>query len=278
MFRALGRWISAIGYLITGNLDAARRALDVNPHVVRAKYDEIIVEKTKRIQQYKQAVAGLIAQQEMKVAKVKTLSEEIGKLEKLKAGALAKAQKEVEKLRSAGRSEEEIKQNPEYLKCLGAFRDFSTTIEEKNRHVAELEKDIAGYQANIAQHKTQLEHQLRDLEKVKSEAADAVADMISATHEKEISDTISGISQDRTNEELARLRSLRQEIKAEVRVSKELAGTDVKQQEAEFLKYAADTESSDEFDALIGLAGSKDKSEKGAAARTEHDSKSKLPE
>lgn len=275
MFGALGRWIRAVGYFVTGNLDAARRALDVNPHVVRAKYDEIIVEKTKRIQQYKQAVAGLIAQQEMKLAKVKTLSEEVQKLEKLKAGALAKAQKEVEKMRAAGKSEEEIKLNPEYLKCLGAFRDFSTTIEEKNRHVAELEKDVDGYQANIGQHKTQLEHQLRDLEKVKAEAADAVADMISANHEKEISDTIAGISSDRTNEELARLRTLRQEVRAEVRISKELAGTDTKQQEAEFLNYATQTEVNDEFDALIGLAGSKDKP---AAARDAKESKSKLPE
>ena len=275
MFGAFGRWIKAIGYFITGNLDAARRALDVNPHVVRAKYDEIIVEKTKRIQQYKQAVAGLIAQQEMKVAKVKTLSEEVEKLEKLKAGALAKAQKEVEKLRASGASEEAIKQHPEYLKCLGAFKDFSTTIEEKSRHIADLEKDIADYQANIGQHKTQLEHQLRDLEKVKAEAADAVADMISATHEKEISDTIAGISSDTTNEELARLRALRQEVKAEVKISKELAGTDTKQQEAEFLAYATQTEINDEFDALIGLAGSKDK---GAAARPEKDAKTRLPE
>lgn len=275
MFGAIGRWIRAIGYLITGNLDAARRVIDVNPHVVRAKYDEVIAEKTKRIQQYKQAVAGLIAQQEMKVAKVKTLSEETGKLEKLKAGALAKAQKLVEQLRAAGKSEAEIKAHADYVKCLGAFKDFSSTLEEKSSRIAEHEKEIAGYQGNIAQHKTQLEHLLRDLEKVKAEAADAVADMISSTHEKEIADTLAGISADSTNEELQRLRTLRQEVKAEVKISKELAGTDTKQQEAEFLEYAASGAVNDEFDALIGLAGAKDA---GSAARPEKDSKTKLPE
>ncbi|MEM8931739.1 MAG: hypothetical protein AAGE94_11235, partial [Acidobacteriota bacterium] len=51
-----------------------------------------------------------------------------------------------------------------------------------------------------------------------------------------------------------RLRELRTEVKAEAQISRELAGTDTKAQEAEFLEYARTTEASDEFDALIGLA------------------------
>ena len=53
-------------------------------------------QKINQIQTYKQAVAGLIAQQENKMAKVKTLSEEVGNLERLKSGALAKAKQTVE--------------------------------------------------------------------------------------------------------------------------------------------------------------------------------------
>ena len=64
MFGAIGRWIKAVGYLLTGQIDSARRVLDQNPHVVRAKYDAIVREKVSRIQTYKQAVAGLIAQPE----------------------------------------------------------------------------------------------------------------------------------------------------------------------------------------------------------------------
>ena len=106
MFGAIGRWIKAVGYLLTGQIDSARRVLDTNPHVVRAKYDAIITEKVSRIHTYKQAVAGLIAQQENKMAKVKALTEEVGNLERLKAGALAKAKQTVERLKAAGKSEE----------------------------------------------------------------------------------------------------------------------------------------------------------------------------
>jgi len=66
MFKAIGRWIKAVGYLLTGQIDSARRVLDTNPHVIRAKYDAIVEEKIARIHQYKQAVAGLIAQEEKK--------------------------------------------------------------------------------------------------------------------------------------------------------------------------------------------------------------------
>ena len=137
MFGAIGRWVKAFGYLLTGQMDSARRVLDTNPHVVRAKYDAIIREKVARIQTYKQAVAGLIAQQENKMAAVKNLSEETGNLERLKAGALAKAKQTVEKLKATGKSEEEIKTNEDYKRCLAAYNDFSSTLAEKQARINE---------------------------------------------------------------------------------------------------------------------------------------------
>jgi chromosome segregation ATPase len=253
MFRAIGRWIKAVGYLLTGQIDSARRVLDTNPHVVRAKYDAVIRDKVNRIQTYKQAVAGLIAQQENKMAAVKRLTEEVGNLERLKAGALAKAKQTVEKLKASGAGEEQIKTNEDYKRCLAAYNDFSSTLAEKQARIAENEADIESYRKNIADHKVQLQQLLREVEKIKSEAADAVADVITAKQEKDIADMISGIAQDGTAKELQDLRQLRQELRAEARVSKEMAGTDTRAQEAEFLEYARTTQSNSEFDSLVGL-------------------------
>lgn len=274
MFRAIGRWLKAIGYLLTGQIDAARRTLDTNPHVVRAKYDEIVREKISRIQQYKQAVAGLIAQQENKMAKVKSLTEEVENLERLKAGALAKAKQSVQ-----GMSKEEAQQSEDYKKCLAAYNDFSSTLAEKQDRIAELETDIEGYGKSIRDHKVQLQQLAREIDKIKAEAVDAVADMITARQEKELADALSGIAEDGTAKELQRMRELRQEVRAEARVSKELAGTDSKAQEAEFLEYARTNVASDEFDSLIGLAESKT-SAPAAADEPETETKegSSLPE
>ena len=62
------------------------------------------------------------------------------------------------------------------------------------------------------------------------------------------------------------MRQLRQEIKAEARISKEMAGTDTMAQEAEFLDYARKSTANNDFDALIGLAGSAEAAPKTAAA------------
>jgi len=254
MFAAIMRWFKAIGYLLTGQIDSARRVIDTSPHVVRAKYDQIIREKITQIQMYKQAVAGLIAQQENKIATVQRLTDDVQQLERLKAGALAKAKQVVDRLQTAGKTKEEIQASEEYKRCLAAFNDFSSTLAEKQARIAENEKDIENYRKTIADHKVQLQQLLRDLEKVKTEAADAVADIITAKQERDLADTLSGIAKDGSAEELQRLRQLRQEVRAEARISKEMAGTDTKAQEAEFLEYARKSSASAEFDSLVGLA------------------------
>jgi hypothetical protein len=275
MFGAVGRWIKAIGYLLTGRIDSARKVLDQNPHVVRAKYDQIVRDKVGQIHIYKQAVAGLIAQQENKMAKVKALSDETGNLERLKAGALAKAKQTVDQLTKAGQSKEEVLASEDYKKCLAAYNDFSSTLKEKQDHIAELEKDIAGYAKTIGDHKVQLQQLLRDVEKIKAEASDAVADVITSKQERDLADMLSGIAKDGSAEELQRLRQMRQELKAEARISKEMAGTDTKAQEAEFLDYARRTAASSEFDSLVGLSGA---SETKSAAPKTQEKPSGLPE
>lgn len=264
MFRAIGRWFRAVGYFLSGNIDASRRDLDTNPHVMAARYDDVVREKTARFHQYKQAVAALIAQQEGKIQTAKRLTEELRKLELLKSGALAKAKKLVEELKAKGVSQDEIKLNVEYTKCLAAYNDFSSTLTEKNQRVEELEKDIDEYGDRIKEHKAQMQSLMREIDKIKEESKDAVADVISAKEEKEIADALSGLSKDGTAADLEALRTLRNEVKAEARVSKELSGTDSRAMEDEFLAYAQQAESHNEFDALIGLAS--DTAEKAPSA------------
>jgi phage shock protein A len=275
MVKAIGRWIKAVGYLLTGQIDAARRILDTNPHVVRAKYDEIIREKTSRIQQYMQAVAGLITQQEHKVSTIKELTKDVEKLERLKAGALAQAKQQVEKLKKTGMDPARVKEDDDYKKCLAAYNDFSSTLAEKQARIEELERDVEGYAKSIGDHKVQLQHLVRDIEQIKAEAHEAVADMITAKQEKDIADTLSGIAEDGSAQELQRMRELRREVRAEARISKELAGTDARAQEAEFLEYARSSVASNEFDALVGLA---EKADAGPQVEAAPETKTPLPE
>ena len=254
MFGAIGRWFKAVWYKLTGAMDQARRGLDTDPHVMRAKFDEIIKGKVNQIHTYKQAVATLIAQQEKKMAKVKSLTNEVQKLENLKAGALAMAKQAVAKLQGEGKTNEVVHADPNYKKCLTAYNDFAATLTEKQDHIKDLEGDIGEYDGSIANHKINLQQLQRDIEKLKSEAADAVADVITSKEETELADMINGISKDGMAKELQNLRDLRHEVRAEARISREMAGTDTKVQEAEFLEYARSNTGTDVFDSLLGMA------------------------
>ena len=215
MFGAIGRWFKAVWYKLTGQIDQARRGLDTDPHVMRAKFDEIIKGKVNQLHPYKQAVA---------------------------------------KLQGEGKTKEQLHDDPEYKKCLTAYNDFAATLTEKQDHIKDLEGDIGEYDGSIASHKINLQQLQRDIEKLKSEAADAVADVITSKEETDLADMINGISKDGMAKELQDMRELRHEMRAEARVSREMAGTDSKVQEAEFLEYARSNTATDEFDALLGVA------------------------
>jgi hypothetical protein len=274
VFGAIGRYLRAIGYLITGRIDKARQTLSANPYVIQATYDKVVREKTQRIQQYKDAVAAMIAQEEKKLSTLKTLSEEVNRLERLKEGAAAKAKTTVEQLKAQGVAMETIKKNEDYLKCLAAFNDFTSTLQEKNNRIVELENDVKDLSSKIGSHKIQLQHLLREIDKIKEEAAATVADVITAKEEEAIASMIAGISEDSASKELQEMREMRAQQKAKARMASELAGTDTKRQEAEFLEYARTSVATDEFDQLIGLAKEADT----AAKQPEEKVTPRLPE
>ncbi len=248
LFRAIGRYIRAIGYLLVGNVDKATASLNLNPTVMNASYDQIIKDKTSRLATYKDAIGGLVAQREAKKEKLKVMTAEIEKHEKLKAGAMAMARKLAEKY--AG-DQAKCAADAEFVKCQAAFRDFSTTLEEKEKSAKELEADANRLGETINSHKIQIQGLLRDLDKLKDEKHEAVAEVISATEEKNIADTLNGLAQDKTNEELVALRELRGRAKANAQVSRELSGLDTRKQEAEFLSAVETSTANNEFNDMI---------------------------
>lgn len=271
MFKAIGRYFRAVGYFLTGRVDQASRSLSTDPNVVTATYANVIDEKKKSIRQYKDAIARMIAQEEKKLSRLKDLTDEVGKLEQLKEGAAAKARSLVANLKAEGTSLAAIQQQPEYVRCQSAFNDFSSSLEEKSGHIAELEEDLKQLNDSIANHKVQLQDLMREIPKLEQESAETAADIITAREEEQIADMLSGISTDRTSQELANMRQLRQEQKAKARISRELASTDAKAQENEFMAYAQQSSANDEFAKLIGLAGETDSADNAAAPEQSDD-------
>ncbi len=269
---AIGRLFKSIWYMLTGRAHELSDKIMENPEAVRGAYEDIIKDKKENIQRYKGAVGQLMALLKQKQVSVQELTQEITRLEDLKKGALAKAKQVANDLQSQGVSPEEIKTDVDYTKCVAAYNDFSSTLTEKEARIVELEEDIQRAQQDIDGHKVQLETLTRDLKKIQEEQSEAVADLISARETEEIADMLSGISKDGTNQELVRMREVRQKAKSRAEISQELAGTDANSQENEFLEAARSSETSDEFDALIFGAEQSDSVETTTTKNTDADS------
>ena len=144
MFRALWRLMRAVGYALTGRVDKAREALQTDPNVIRATFDDVLREKKKRIDQFMEAVAGLRNEQEKKKRDTLRLDEDITKLKNVSAGALAAAKKRAAALQAQGKSQAEIMADSEFKKHQAAHQDFTTTLAEKQVRREQLDRDIKG--------------------------------------------------------------------------------------------------------------------------------------
>ena len=278
MANGFTRFFKAIWYTLTGRAHESADRMMENPEAVRGAYEDIINDKKGNIQRYKQAIGQLIALVEQKRSTVKNLTDEIERLEELKAGAIAKAQQTAAELQGEGLGQEEIKQHAEYTRCVNAYQDFNSNLQEKTGQITALENEIEGAQTDIESHKLQITSLHRDLDKIKSEQSEAVADLITAREQEEIADMLSGISTDGTSAELTRMREIREKAKARSKVAQELAGTDSQSEEDEFLTAARASANADEFDALIFRAQQTDaKTETETETKKETDSDSELP-
>ena len=277
MANGITRFFKAIWYNLTGRAHEQADKLMENPEAVRGAYEDIIRDKQGNIQRYKSAIGQLIALVEQKKNSLKGLTNDIDKLEQMKTGAIAKAQRTAAELQKAETPDEEIKQDPEYVRCVSSYNDFHSTLEEKNARVDELEQDIERAQEDIEAHKLQISSLHRDLGKIKTEQSEAVADLITAGAQEDVADMLSGISTDGTSAELSRMREIREKAKGRSKVAQELAGTDSRAEEEEFLAAAHSTAAADEFDSLIFGAQQTDTPTKTDDSEEEKESNSELP-
>ena len=191
MLNGISRFFKAIWYKLTGRAHGQADRLMENPEAVRGAYEDIIRFKQNNIQRYKQAIGELIALIEQRKGLLQTLSDDIDELEKMKKEALAEQKNIAAELQKSGTSDENIERHPHYVRCVTSYTDFQSTIDERNVRIASLKRDIDRAQEDIEHHKNAITSLIVNLEKTKTEQSEAVADLITARKQKEISNLLS---------------------------------------------------------------------------------------
>ncbi|MEI6422056.1 MAG: hypothetical protein WCP55_07540 [Lentisphaerota bacterium] len=270
MFGAIGRFFRAIGYMMSGKIDASTKGLNEDPNVVRARFDDLLQKKRGSILQVRNAVAGLIRNVERKRAELGDTKEDITKKERLMNGAKAMGAKIAK-----GKTRELAQQDVEFVKCMKAYQDFKSSLELLLQRKESLEKDLAQNEKDSKGYEVQLQALHRELQELIDERERSVADVAIARETRAVGEAIAGIANDGTADDLRRLRESVAQAKAEAQVTSRLAGTDTVRQEAEFMEMAGGAEAESEFVNDIFGADEEKSPKENVAQKTE---KQTLPE
>ena len=161
MFGAIGRFFRAIGYMMSGKIDASTKGLNEDPNVVRARFDDLLQKKRGSILQVRNAVAGLIRNVERKRAELGDTKEDITKKERLMNGAKAMGAKIAK-----GKTRELAQQDVEFVKCMKAYQDFKSSLELLLQRKESLEKDLAQNEKDSKGYEVQLQALHRELQEL----------------------------------------------------------------------------------------------------------------
>ncbi len=251
MFTRLGSFVRRL----LGRKQAAQKKTmpTAIPDAIRARFEEIINDKTARIERYKQAVVQLTKQWQRKTAALETLAAQVQRLERAQESTLQKANRRVDMLKSAGKLMPEIKAETRFLRYREAYAESSAEFDEAKERFAELETDAEEHLGKIRQHEAQLEILIDELQEIQDEAAEVSSDLITVELEQEIVDLRAGISRENADKELRDLMRQFRKAKASVRITKEIADLDGEARDAEYLEVARKVTAAREFEQSVGL-------------------------
>ncbi|MBI2473139.1 hypothetical protein HYV70_01120 [Candidatus Uhrbacteria bacterium] len=255
VFSSLGRSWKIFWLRFSGNVDEANKLMMKDPATIKAVYAEEGEKIGKMLNHSAEAVSAVIYEQE-KLKRIKTIkTEELAKSRQRTEGALALAKKRSTELQNAGKSIEQIKADPDFMRHQSAYIDSQPTIKEGEEYLLQLDRDIDAYQKQVDQAKATMISLQREQGKLKGEAAEMASRMIGAENRKRIAKLTAGLSADGGTAKLrADVRDLVGQAEAQARVTEELAGTNANRAEDEYLAYAIKSSADDDFLAQLGLA------------------------
>ncbi len=253
LLRSAWDWLKSVARRLFGRRTAVAEVNRAMPAAIRARYDDLIDEKTSRVERYKQAVAQLLTQWQHKTADLERQGREIQALERDEEARLAEAERLVDKLKAAGMTIEEIKGDARYRRCQAAYQELSDDVAEKQERLTELEVDAEEHLAKIREHEARIDALVRELEELEDESDEVAADLATVQLEQEIADLRAGISRAGSDEDLRQLLRQFRKAKAAVRITREAADLDAGTEDAEYLEVARKVEAARRFESSVGL-------------------------
>lgn len=152
---------------------------EIDAEMLRFAYEVLIQHKKESIQHYKQAIGRLIAQVENRKSWLPETTDAINNLENSLSKVKNKTDTLTVELQQSGKSQEEIEQDPDYIRFQSKYNAILSNLDEKNARLSKLQQDIRKSEDKIESFKHQITQLHREINKLQEEQSDTIYDHLS---------------------------------------------------------------------------------------------------
>jgi phage shock protein A len=223
-------WAVIRGFFIRAGDDL----VSSSPEAIKATYAAAIDDAKRRYKEMEKAVALLAAQRDKTELSLKALEDEREELQRKLEGALAAAEADPT--------------NPAHREAGSRYLSRMKEIQEKQ---AFLKNDVDAQQTKVWEYQTRLRSFMEEINKLKREQGEMVAEWVSSQQMVQLEDRLKGLGETAVDESLVAIRDKVAGMKAQAKVASEMRGATVEVQDETYERVGAEREASARFDELL---------------------------
>ncbi len=205
-----------------------------SPEAIKATYASAIDDAKKRYKEMEKAVALLAAQREKTETALKELDREEADLQRKLEGALSAAQAEPG--------------NPVHQEAGARYITRMKEIDEKQ---AQLATELEGQQSRVEEYKAKLRGFMDEIERLKREQGEMVAEFVSAQQMVQLEDRLRGLGETAVDESLVAIREKVAGLRSRAKIAAEMRGSTLPTQDIAYEKMGREKEAAARFEELL---------------------------
>jgi len=226
-----GRLIALVrGFFIRAGDDLVSQS----PDAIKSTYAVAIQEAKKRYKDMEEAVALLARERERTEETLKTLSREDEELQKKLEGALSAAEAEPD--------------NPTHRE---AGTRYQLRIQEIEGKQANLTQELDGQSRKVDEYKLRLRSFMAEIEQLKREQGEMVADFMSTRQVLLLEDRLKGLAESAVDESVVAIREKVAGLKAQAKIASEMSSATVGAQDKNYERIGEEKLAANRFDELL---------------------------
>jgi phage shock protein A len=223
-------WTRIRGIFIRSGNDA----VSSSPEAIRSAYAAAIDEAKRRYKELERVVALLAGEREKTEMIIKDLEKQRSEFDKKLEGALAQAESD-----------------PNNVAHRDAGTRFLSLIEEIDRKQAKLREDLEFQKNKVEEYKLKLRSSTSEIEKLKREQSEMVAEFVSNQQLLRMEDRLRGLSDSSVDESVVAIREKVAAMREQAKMASEMRGATLESQDEVYARLGDEKKAATRFDELL---------------------------